>query len=395
MNKDKDNSNKSGKGKRGLESPDKGLPSDKKSCLNVGESAKESVKQTEQEDPMEVFRDCVGDDSENVGGSGSGSGPGFGSGSKSGGGFLSENGPSHASPHDQRSLPQLSRSSSNISTNTCDDSLAQLVLAKLSKLDSIDHKLNSIDGAVRELRSDFAANREYVDELRGQLSTACEEIDELKCQVGRLDKLESEIEYLKERNSFLEGKVVRQEMYSRRENILIHGIVEKEGEDCFKLVEGVFKRLQLESLNLSRCHRLKNGKRPIIARFANFQDKLRVMKSRKLLRGSNIYINDDVTPEIARKQDDLFPVVSYLKSKDNKSKATVVNGSIKVHGKLYKREPLSDLDINLSEVGLNCSNTHVAFAGGYCPLSNLYSCEITIHGSHYIVLSSIISNKNA
>ena len=69
MNKDKDNSNKSGKGKRGLESPDKGLPSDKKSCLYVEESAKESVKQTKQEDPMEVFTDCV-DDSENVGGQG-------------------------------------------------------------------------------------------------------------------------------------------------------------------------------------------------------------------------------------------------------------------------------------------------------------------------------------
>ncbi len=265
-----------------------------------------------------------------------------------------------------------------------EESFQQLVLSKLNKLDTIEQslsRLSNIEEDVKQLRSSFETNRIETEDLREQLSDACEAIDELKCKSSTVDKLESEVQMLKERNKQLEEKVLRQENYSRRENVIIHGMPVNEEEDCYDLMKGIFARINVGPLVLSRCHRLHYGKRPIIARFLNYQDKVTVMKNRRLLKGSNIFINDDVAPETSAQQDELLPVMKYLRQK--KVKANMVNGKVKYNGKLYGKTDIVSMPITLSEVGVNLTNKAVAFAGQFSPLSNLYPCTITIKDTQY------------
>ena len=101
-------------------------------------------------------------------------------------------------------------------------------------------------------------------------------------------------------------KAERQEIYSRRENILIHGIPEDKDEDIEKRVVDALNssaegdRDRLDGSDFQRIHRLgKNvaGKnRPVIARFTWFQNKLSTMKKKDDISSkNNIRLSNDLT----------------------------------------------------------------------------------------------------
>ena len=58
--------------------------------------------------------------------------------------------------------------------------------------------------------------------------------------------------------------------------------------------------MQLTSVNIEHAHRVgqrtSRGHRPIIARFARFSDREAVMRNVAKLRGTKIYINEDLCP---------------------------------------------------------------------------------------------------
>lgn len=175
--------------------------------------------------------------------------------------------------------------------------------------------------------------------------------------------------------------MIKQENYSRRENILIHGTQPEDKEDCLETVYRIFAKMNLDRLKLSRCHRLQHGKRPIIARFAYYSDKTTVMKNRHLLKGSGIFISDDVAHQTAVDREAIVPVYKYMKHVN--IKATLVNDKLKFDGKLYGLDTVSELPIDLDSVGVTVENTKVAFAGEFTSLSNLHPCGLYIGEQHY------------
>jgi hypothetical protein len=91
----------------------------------------------------------------------------------------------------------------------------------------------------------------------------------------------------------------------RKKNILVEGIPEKDKEkwnDTEVLIEQLFNQLGLSgSPIIDDCFRIgtyKPGKiRPILLKFVRFKDKKLVMENRNKLKGTKIYLNDDLTKD--------------------------------------------------------------------------------------------------
>lgn len=92
------------------------------------------------------------------------------------------------------------------------------------------------------------------------------------------------------------------EQYSRRCNVRIHGIPEKKDENCYGVVTEFCKQdlgCELGVHEIDRTHRVgkpnDNSPRALIVKFCSYQSKAKVMKSRRNLKGSSLYVNEDLT----------------------------------------------------------------------------------------------------
>ena len=108
-----------------------------------------------------------------------------------------------------------------------------------------------------------------------------------------------------EKLDYIEGQ-------SRRNNVIIDGIKESEGEKWSDSEDKVRKllseKLQLDyhKLEVERAHR--TGKpsntrpRPIVVKFLRYKDKQEVLSKAKALKGTNIYINEDFPEPVRQKR---------------------------------------------------------------------------------------------
>lgn len=143
-----------------------------------------------------------------------------------------------------------------------------------------------------EFRKEFKKDiQDLVDRLEARISTLEESVDTMK-------KENSE---LKCQNFELEKRLVHLEQHSRKSNIRVFGVSEKENEDCKKVVADIVNsKLGLKNFSVAdidAAHRLpqkdKSKPKPIIVRFFRREDKFRILKVRKGLKGSGISIQED------------------------------------------------------------------------------------------------------
>ena len=103
----------------------------------------------------------------------------------------------------------------------------------------------------------------------------------------------------------MDSVVDRQEQYSRRNCLMIHGVDELEGEDtdelCIKVIEEHMNH-KIKSEDIDRSHRLGNPKksikakpRPIIVKFVRYNTRNRIYKNEKVLKGKGISVAESLT----------------------------------------------------------------------------------------------------
>ena len=178
------------------------------------------------------------------------------------------------------------------------------VLKKLeSRVDELfllanNNKETQIKGA-----SQLAGMKESVDLMSETFEKFKEELkrkDEvIKSLRGHVSKLQSEM------NVVVEG-LDRQEQYSRRNCLLIHGINENKDEDTDDIVIKTLNsdlNLDLSINDLDRTHRIGKSRvvnattksRPIIVKFARYIVRRKVFSNKKKLKGKNISITESLT----------------------------------------------------------------------------------------------------
>ena len=127
------------------------------------------------------------------------------------------------------------------------------------------------------------------------------------------------------------------ETYSRRDNLIFHGIVEPTNESSVSCTKSV-RKLMVDKLQLSenaaagvqfvRCHRINESKRastckPIIVRFKNYNDRELIWSKKTLITDRNCNVSEDCPREIAYRRRKLFPVFSKARKTPGINKKSI------------------------------------------------------------------------
>ena len=129
------------------------------------------------------------------------------------------------------------------------------------------------------------------------------------------DRLEKEkvIKDLKEEVTYLRGKVDditaetdRQEQYSRKNCLLIHGLPESKKENTDLLaMEAIETKMNIKITDndIDRTHKIRKPKnnikpRPAVIKFVQYNDRKKIFSSKKLLKDLGVSITESLNEEI-------------------------------------------------------------------------------------------------
>ncbi|MPC19425.1 hypothetical protein E2C01_012339 [Portunus trituberculatus] len=168
----------------------------------------------------------------------------------------------------------------------------------------------AMDIVVEQLKDRILTVERTMTDLTRSLEFTQAETVDLKNEVKMLRKSEAEykttIDSLKQGVEELEKRANYQEDYNRRNNLRISGLQhqpcvsetwEETAQEVSKLLED---QLQLPGLKIERAHRtgpvLALGPRTVVSRFERFGDREAVLRNARKLKGTGIYINEDLCP---------------------------------------------------------------------------------------------------
>ena len=260
---------------------------------------------------------------------------------------------------------------------------------------------NVIKNEVSSLRDDF---KKLGDNMQSQINAVGEksdhalkqikdlqtEINVLKDELSSMQKKEMKI---KNKLDQMSAKMVAMDSYSRRENLIIHGISKTENEDCAaKVKQFLTQQLKIpddkvEAMRFQRCHRLSSREQnsvPMICRFMWAQDRQLVWGARKNLKNTSFSLNEDFSPEINETRRIMMPIMKAARSANKKSH--LIGDKLVIDGKTYTKQTLDTLPEALDPAKLATKhfNGVVAYYSSASPLSNFFSCpQLTIDRKQY------------
>lgn len=183
----------------------------------------------------------------------------------------------------------------------------------------------AIDIVVEQLKSRIQLAEGTIADLIKSLEYTQSETKDLQNEVKVLRKSDIEnkatIDILKLRIEELEKRQNYQEDYQRRNNLRFTGIQEHSGgetweetaETISKLLE---EKLQLPKMKLERAHRTgptSSSPRTIVARFERFGDREAVLRNARKLKGTRIYVNEDLCPASQELKKSQFPLLKQAR----------------------------------------------------------------------------------
>ena len=178
-------------------------------------------------------------------------------------------------------------------------------------------------GKLREEINDLKKSIEFTENV---LEEKVANVEQNVCELqGKFKKVEEDVAYM---NDYIEdaenihNKLVELEDRSRRNNIRIDGIKEhnKEScEECERRVHSMLKeRLDIENVEIERAHRggrkSRSKPRTIVCKLLRFKDKQNILRKAKLLKGTNIFINEDYCQDTVEYRKELWEEVKVLRS---------------------------------------------------------------------------------
>ncbi|KAK4290352.1 hypothetical protein Pmani_036740 [Petrolisthes manimaculis] len=194
-------------------------------------------------------------------------------------------------------------------------------------LDSQERTLRSaMDMVVKQLQDRINKAAQSVDEVIKSLEFSQAEVLDLKNEVKELTKSNKDkqllLEEIQSKVSEQEQRQNYQEDYSRRNNLRITGLQEQPGGESWeetpvkvnKLLED---KLQLPAANLERAHRVgttnSSYPRTTMVRFEKFSDREAAIRNAKKLKGTGIYLNEDLCPASMEKRKEQLPLLKKAK----------------------------------------------------------------------------------
>lgn len=188
--------------------------------------------------------------------------------------------------------------------------------------------------------------KEKTAELNQRLDMITYENVELKEQVDKLTETVTECEKM---TKFAIQKSNTNEQYSRKNNVKVMGVVEKENETELTLTREVIEILEskaqvtIEESKIMALHRIP-GKigmnKPVLIKLINNSEKTKIMKKRKEMKRAGFRLVDDVTKSNTT-------LINTLSQHEKIESAWYFNGSVyakTIEGRRHKFDISSDID---------------------------------------------------
>ena len=206
-----------------------------------------------------------------------------------------------------------------------------------SLLDELDKRLEVklreqeeriVNGLEKKINTSLEYMEGNIEDLQKENKALKEEIRKLeeKCakQDSQMQRMKREVEAVKEH-------AVRNEQYSRKNNLKIFGLKEKTGEDCMEEIQKMAKerlKVNIQREEMEIAHRLPaaKGPRPVIVKFRDTGSKFTLLKARKVLKGTGVSIAEDISQTI-------LDTVKMLRDNENTKDTWCWNGKIYVKDK--------------------------------------------------------------
>ena len=222
-----------------------------------------------------------------------------------------------------------------------------------SSTSSEECNLEEILKRIEALEDENRATSRLITSLQDRLDEAESEIDRVNKLAHDLQKsleftqnvqneVTSRVTVCEQEQVKIDEKVEKQDLYTRRWNLLFHGVDENKDEDCEDVVDDILSaKLGLDADEIRYCsvHRLgrksKGRKRPIIARFTCRSDRDTVWRKKWKLRSTKIFISEDPpykTRELRRRI--LIPAAKRAR-RIRGTKVTIIGDRLVVDSRIY------------------------------------------------------------
>ena len=191
-----------------------------------------------------------------------------------------------------------------------------------SNFSTLDKSVKDIDEKFTVLNGEVLGLREEVSELRQKNKELTDENTDLAARIDNLER----------KTDDLEGR-------SKRNNLIFYGFKQRPNETNDEL-EGKIQGLLNDKLDMTkkvqfdRVHRL-GGKpdSPVIACCSSYKEKVKILKEKKKLKGSTIFIGEDFSTRVREIRRKLSP---HLKAaRDLGKKCVMIFDHLLVDGKKF------------------------------------------------------------
>ena len=196
----------------------------------------------------------------------------------------------------------------------------------------VTHEKNMKDG--------FSAMTEQLSTMQSNVTDIMTQFQETK---EKVTALETENDKLKLENAILLDRMDDLENRSRRNNVVFYGIKKEEGENCETVLKTICReKLKIDrDIEFDRAHRTgKSADAPIVARCTFYKDRESILKSKRSLFGSEIFVGEDFSKRTRQVRKALNGFKKDLKK--NGKKVAMVYDHLYVDDKKYYLSPSGD-----------------------------------------------------
>ena len=187
--------------------------------------------------------------------------------------------------------------------------------------DSLSHLRASFENRISKLEKDLFDSRVEIESLKSTNESFKTSIAELITDSQNLKPIVVNSEATQKSTA---ARIDYLEDQSRRNNLRFDGLHEDNGENweqsTKKVQDLLSQKLGFEnSISIERAHRVGkiNPQKPrtIVAKFLNFNDKQNIIRNSHKLRGSNVFINEDLSLASLAKRREQLPQLKEARSR--------------------------------------------------------------------------------
>ncbi|KAL8564100.1 hypothetical protein ACOMHN_034577 [Nucella lapillus] len=231
---------------------------------------------------------------------------------------------------DQATPPDREPTAAHTSDSDAKVISLQDIMSQLVRIETkFEAKFDTVSTDLKNLKDSFGGLKEEVQGLEETVNKLTVENEALKMEN---DKLNDRVDKLEIKTDDLEGR-------SKRNNLIFYGIPRTEGESKTDY-ENMIRDMMIDKFDFTReiefdrVHRLGNRENsPIIARCTFYKDKEEILRAKKNLKGSRVFVGEDLSQRVRDIRKRLTP---HLKAaKGAQKRATMIYDHLLIEGSKY------------------------------------------------------------